>query len=132
MQISAFTNNKFFLGHSAMLINEGLPDFVIERLKKKYDLSKKKIGILGMAFKAESDDKRESLSYKLKKIAEVEAKEVYCSDEYIREEGFLTAEELVKKCDIIIIGAPHARYKKLRYGKKVLVDIWNHVKFTKI
>ena len=132
MQISAFTNNRFFLGHSAMLVNEGLPDFIIEQLKKKFDLSVKKIGILGMAFKAESDDKRESLSYKLKKIAEVEAKEVYCSDEYIEETGFLSAEELIKRSDIVIIGAPHKRYKTLKFGKKVLVDVWNHIKFTKI
>ena len=132
MQISAFTNNRFFLGHSAMLVNEGLPDFIIEQLKKKFDLSVKKIGILGMAFKAESDDKRESLSYKLKKIAEVEAKEVYCSDEYIKEAGFLPAEELIRRSDIVIIGAPHKRYKTLKFGKKVLVDVWNHIKFTKI
>lgn len=132
IQLSAFTNNKYFLGHSAMLVNEGLPDFVIQRLKKRYDLTKKTIGILGMTFKAESDDKRSSLSFKLKKIAEVESKEVLCSDAYINEDGFVSEEELINRSDIIIIGTPHKRYKKLNYKKKILVDIWDTVKFSKI
>ena len=126
MQISAFTNHKFFLGHSAMLINEGLPNFIIDQLKKFYNLSEMSIGILGMAFKAESDDKRESLSYKLAKLAYLEAKSVLCSDAYIKDDSFVDEKTLIAKSDVIIIGAPHLRYKKLNYKGKVLVDIWNH------
>ena len=76
MQLAAFNNNTFFLGHAAMLVNEGLPNFIVQRLKDRYSLRNKTVGILGMAFKADSDDKRESLSYKLKKILEIEAKKV--------------------------------------------------------
>ena len=126
MQISAFTNHKFFLGHSAMLINEGLPNFIIDQLKKKYNLSTMTVGILGMAFKAESDDKRESLSYKLAKLAHLEAKSVLCSDVYIKDENLMDEATLIKKSDVIIIGAPHLRYKKLNYKGKILVDIWDH------
>jgi UDP-N-acetyl-D-mannosaminuronic acid dehydrogenase len=125
MQLSAFTDNTFFLGHSAMLINEGLPNFMVVKLEKKHDLSKKTVGVLGMAFKSESDDIRESLSYKLKKILEIKAHRLYCSDPYVKDSRFIDEAELIEKCDIIIIGAPHNAYKSLNYKDKIVVDVWN-------
>ena len=125
MQLNAFSNNQFFLGHSAMLVNEGLPNFLLEMLKRKFELNEKRVGILGMAFKAESDDCRESLSYKLRKILLIETKDVLCSDEYIKDPCFVRAEELVDRSDIVIIGAPHAAYKDLDYKGKDVVDVWN-------
>ena len=67
MQLAAFNNNNFFLGHAAMMVNEGLPNYIVDSLRHQYDISKKKTGILGMAFKADIDDTRDSLSYKLGK-----------------------------------------------------------------
>jgi UDP-N-acetyl-D-mannosaminuronic acid dehydrogenase len=126
MQMAAYSNNTFFLGHAAMLINEGLPNFIVQRLKDKYSLKDKTVGILGMAFKANNDDKRESLSYKLKKILEIEAKKVLCSDVYIHEDGFVSSDSLVKDGDIIILATPHREYSDLIIDDhKVLVDIWN-------
>ena len=125
MQLSAFSGNQFFLGHAAMLLNEGLPSFVVEGLKHKVDLSKKTVGILGMAFKANNDDPRESLAYKLKKILEIEAHQVLCSDVYIKEPEFVEAAQLVEKSDIIILAAPHREYKTLDLKGKMAVDVWN-------
>ena len=34
MQLASFTGNNFALGHSAMLINEGLPAYLVNRLEQ--------------------------------------------------------------------------------------------------
>ena len=126
MQLAAFSNNRFLLGHAAMLINEGLPNLLVQKLKEKGSLKDKTVGILGMAFKANIDDKRESLSYKLQKILEIEAGRVLCSDVYIQDKGFVPAEALVRESDIVILGAPHSAYATLAIPEeKHLVDVWN-------
>ena len=51
MQLAAANNNTFSLGHSAMLINEGLPNFLVRHAKLRYDLATMRVGVLGMAFK---------------------------------------------------------------------------------
>src|SRR4051812_10727358 len=126
MQLAAYNNNNFYLGHAAMLVNEGLPNYVVQAVKRKHDLSRMTVGILGMAFKADVDDKRSSLSYKLWKILAFEAKTVLCSDVYIDEEGFVTTEDLLRDSVLIVVGPPPREYRSLRFppGKPV-IDIWN-------
>lgn len=126
MQLSAFSNNNYFLGHSAMLVNEGLPNYLVDKLRLHVNLSVKTVGILGMAFKANSDDERDSLSFKLKKVLESAVGSVYCSDPYVKRDYFISPQKLVKLCDIIVLATPHDVYRKLAIpGDKILVDIWN-------
>ena len=129
MQLSAFNSNNFLLGHAAMMVNEGLPNFIVDNLRKKYDLSKTKVGILGMAFKADIDDIRDSLSYKLGKILRFHGAKVYYSDEYAKDPTFVSKEKLIEESDVLIIGVPHSAYKGLTILKEVeVVDLWGITK----
>lgn len=132
MQLSAFNGNNFLLGHAAMMINEGLPNFIVENLRKKYDLTKMKVGILGMAFKADIDDIRDSLSFKLGKILRFHGTEVYYSDEFVTNQDFVTKEELIKSSQVIIVAVPHSAYKETIIPKnKEVIDLWGVVKREK-
>jgi UDP-N-acetyl-D-mannosaminuronic acid dehydrogenase len=125
MQLSAFNNNNFMLGQAAMLVNEGLPGFVVEQLRKTRDLSRTRVGILGMTFKADIDDIRDSLSYKLGKILRFHGAQVSYSDEFAQDPTFITKEEIVSSSEVVIIGAPHAAYRNLEIPEQVeVVDLW--------
>lgn len=125
MQLSSFSGNNFFLGHSAMLVNEGLPDFIVNAIKQKHDIANSKVAVLGMAFKGNNDDPRESLSYKLKKRLEVEADEVLCHDPYIDDSRFVEMEVIQQKADIIVLATPHSVYANENWDNKIVIDVWN-------
>jgi UDP-N-acetyl-D-mannosaminuronic acid dehydrogenase len=114
MQLAAFNNNQFTLGHSAMLINEGLPLYTVARLEKRFDLSVLTVGILGMAFKGESDDIRSSLSYRLKRILAFKARRVICTDPYVSTDPDLVPlDRVLEESDLLVIGAPHHAYQSI-------------------
>ena len=125
MQLFAFEKHNFILGQVAMTINEGVPNFIVERLAAEFDLSTTRVGILGMAFKAESDDIRDSLSYKLGKLLRFHQAHVFYSDEYATDPTFISKEELVDTSDVIIVGVPHEGYRGLSIPAHVkVVDLW--------
>ncbi|MCZ7355820.1 MAG: nucleotide sugar dehydrogenase [Candidatus Methanoperedens sp.] len=129
MQLSAFNTNNFLLGHAAMMINEGLPNFIVEDLSRRYDLSKTAVGILGMAYKNDIDDIRDSLSYKLGKILRFYGARVYYSDEYAKDPTFVSKEEAINLSKVLIIGVPHSAYKQLKFPpNKEIIDLWGILK----
>ncbi len=125
MQLSAFYNHKFSLGKTAMSINEGLPKFILNKLEKQYKLKNKIVGVLGLAFKSETDDIRDSLSIKLLQLLKSKRIKTLQSDEFYKNKNNVSKKYLVKKSDIIILSTPHKAYKKLKIGKnKILIDAW--------
>ena len=126
MQLFAFQKQNFILGQVAMTINEGLPNFILERLARQFDLRKTRVGILGMAFKAESDDIRESLSYKLGKLLRFHGAQVFYSDEYAKDPTFVSKEKLIASSDVVIVGAAHNAYRQLQIPARIeVVDLWS-------
>jgi UDP-N-acetyl-D-mannosaminuronic acid dehydrogenase len=124
MQLAAFNNNNFALGHAAMMINEGLPLYMISKLEQRYPLEALTVGILGMAFKADSDDTRSSLSYKLKRILRFKARQVLCTDPYVSgDPDLLPLDTVIEQSDLLIVGAPHRGYRNLAATVPV-IDIW--------
>ena len=125
MQLFAFQKHNFILGQVAKTINEGLPNYLVDRIAERFDLGTTRVGILGMAFKAESDDIRDSLSYKLGKLLRYHGATVAYSDEYAKDPTFVSKEHLVSSVDIVFIGVPHAAYRTLAVPAEVeVVDLW--------
>ena len=125
MQLASFNNNQFLLGQAAMNVNEGLPNYIVNELKKEFDLSCMTVGILGMAFKADVDDIRDSLSYKLGKILRFEGAAVLYSDEYAIDSSFVTKEKIIEKSNVIIVATNHSAYKGLNVLKNTkIIDLW--------
>ncbi len=125
MQLLAFAQNEFGLGNAAIMVNEGLPLHVISDLRQRYDLSKMTVGLLGMAFKAESDDTRASLSYKFKKALVSHAAEVVTTDPFVTTDPeLLPLDEVIARSDLLILCTPHRCYKDADFHGRPVVDVW--------
>lgn len=124
LQLCAFSKNLFFMGHAAMVVNESIPNFIVEQLEK-HDLPNLRVAILGMAFKGNSDDTRDSLAFKLKNLLQVYAKQVICTDPYVKDESFVSLNEAISMADVIVLAAPHSVYKDISLPpNKLVVDVW--------
>lgn len=125
MQLSAFHNNNFFLGHVAMLVNEGLPSYLVQCAARRFPLAEMTVGILGMTFKPDSDDPRDALSFKLRKILQAQCRAVLCTDPYLNDPGLTSLAETLARADLLFIGVPHTPYRTLDFGETPVIDIWN-------
>ena len=128
MQLSAFARNQFGLGHAALLVNEGLVLQVIDDLKRRYDFASITVGLLGMAFKAESDDNRASLSYKFKKMLGGQVRAILTTDPFVTTDPELVPlETVIEKSDLMILCAPHAVYARTDFKGKPVFDVWGQL-----
>lgn len=125
MQLAAFAPDHFPLGHSAMQINEALPSYVVAAMERRFGpLRGRTVGILGMAFKAESDDPRASLSYKLRRLLTWAGATVLCTDPYVTGDDLLPLDRVLKESELLVLGAPHRVYRELQVDPQCLVDVW--------
>jgi UDP-N-acetyl-D-mannosaminuronic acid dehydrogenase len=114
----------FTLGRAALAANEGLAEYILGRLALRHDLAETRVGILGLAFKADSDDTRASLSYQLKRLLAGRAREVLCTDPLVRSDpAALSLAAVLARADLLIIAAPHPQFRRLDTELPV-ADIW--------
>ena len=126
MQLAAFNHNAFPIGQAAMMVNEGLPSVIVEQVKTTFNLQNCTAAILGMAFKGDCDDPRDSLAYKMRKVLTLECREVICTDPYIEDPDFVSLEEALDRADILFIGATHAEYRHLSPSQP-LIDVFDFI-----
>jgi UDP-N-acetyl-D-mannosaminuronic acid dehydrogenase len=125
MQLAACAQNQFSLGSAAMLVNEGLVLYMVDCMRARYKLDETTVGLLGVSFKADCDDNRSSLSYKLKKLLQFHGRQVLVTDPYVTADpDLLPVDEVVRRSDLLVLCVPHQPYRDLDLKGKPVVDIW--------
>lgn len=124
MQLASFYDHQFTMGHSAMLVNEGLSSFIVTKAEAELggQMWGKTVCILGLSFKADNDDIRESLSFRVKKACEFRGAKVLCHDPFIPKLS-ATLETVMNEAEVFILCTPHSQYRELKL-EKPCIDCW--------
>ncbi len=115
-------------------INESVPLFLVEGVKRRIgSLASRKVAVLGLTFKRDTDDERDSLSEKLIRLLERELADVAISDPHA-----LTPtqplDQAVQDADVVIIATNHSEFGRPEAVGEILarvaddcllVDAWN-------
>ena len=135
-------NHKFLL--LAREINNSMPHYTIELLENELKKLKKsingaKVGILGLAYKANVDDIRESPAFEIMNILRTKGAEVFAFDPYVKKGSNVEdLDELLNKSDYVILTTDHKEFKVMdldklkKYKIKVLIDGRNCLDTEKI
>src|SRR4051794_18353478 len=115
-------------------VNESVPLFLVEGLRRRLGgLSGKKVAVLGLAFKAGTDDERDSLSHKLVRLLERELADVAVHDPHVATPTS-SFEEAVREADAVVVATNHPEFcgpEALRAIREaasddvLVVDPWN-------
>jgi len=116
---------------TAWKVNESIPAYLFESVKDKIPSTGGKAAILGLSFKKNIDDKRNSLSFKLKKIIEQEGIDFFVHDPYLT--PTVNLNEKLKDVDVVFFAINHDTYKeigleglkKMLKPSAIICDIWN-------
>lgn len=124
-------------------INESIPLFLVQKLTQEIDLKGKRVTILGLAFKPEIDDIRQSLSFKIRKALLTEGARVRLHDPFVvsspKTQVTKNLTTSIKNAQVVILAVRHRIYKKekntiLRLLKKdaLICDVWNIYKMNRL
>ena len=127
---------------AAWRVNERQPLTLMQAAQRHADLKKSKVAILGVGFKKDVDDLRDSLSLKLAENLQPNCAEVFFEDNFVKADSIELGLTPLKKADmrrveaeadVLIIGANHTYYETLaenimtwnRSRRRVIIDVWN-------
>jgi UDP-N-acetyl-D-mannosaminuronic acid dehydrogenase len=115
-------------------VNESVPLFLLEGAKRRAGaLADRKVAVLGLAFKADTDDERDSLAHKLIRLLERELADVSAHDPHVPTPT-VSLEEAVEGADIVIVATNHSEFRDPRTlatiaqragGDCLVVDPWD-------
>jgi UDP-N-acetyl-D-mannosaminuronic acid dehydrogenase len=115
-------------------VNESVPLFLVEGLKRRLDgLAGRKVAVLGLAFKRDTDDERDSLSHKLVRLLERELADVAVCDPHVATPTQPLG-EAVRDADAVVVATNHSDFegpevlRTIAAGARegcVVVDPWN-------
>ena len=92
-------------------VNESVPLFLVEGLKRRLgSLRDRKVAVLGLAFKADTDDERDSLSHKLIRLLERELADVAVHDPLV-DTPTQSFEQAILDADAIVVATNHSCFR---------------------
>ncbi len=115
-------------------VNEGVPLFLVEGIKRRVGgLGSRKVAVLGLTFKRDTDDERDSLSPKLIRLLERELADVAVCDPHAATPT-QPLDDTVRDADVVIVATNHSAFERPETLKQIralasddclLVDPWN-------
>lgn len=107
-------------------INNSMPKFVVEKTKELIkNIDNPKIAILGVAYKGNTNDTRESPGIKIAKLLGDEGYNINIFDPYVENPDYVSFENSIEGADIALILSDHLEFKKLDF--KVMISKMNNV-----
>jgi UDP-N-acetyl-D-mannosaminuronic acid dehydrogenase len=112
-------------------VNESVPLFLVEGMRRRLgSLANRKVAVLGLAFKADTDDERDSLAHKLIRLLERELADVAVHDPHVATPT-APLEEALQDADAVVVAANHSEFREpatlaaIAARECLVVDPWD-------